>query len=392
MSATPHVVVLGGGAGGLMTANRLSRKLDHVDVTVVDRSEYHYYQPSYYLIPFGYKEPDQQRRPITDLLREGITFRQATVEGVDPDDQIVQTDDGDLAYDYLVVALGNALRDDTVDGLVDAWEETDSVFPFYHYEAALELGEALEEFDGGRFVVSVPETPIKCGGAPLKLTMLAEDYFRREGMREEVELVMTKPIEVPFGTTPQKAPYNEKIEEIWADRDIEFVPEFTVAEVDGEATEIHSTDGRTVEYDMYAPVTPQYGHTALTEHSPLTGDGEYVTVDEERLQHDEYDEVFALGDCSNLPTSRTASAARKQTHTLVDNLAALIEDRSFTASYDGYTACPLLTEKGKAMIAEFDYEKPISAPINSKMNWIMDVNVIPSMYWSTWMRGYDPVP
>ncbi|AXR77341.1 FAD-dependent pyridine nucleotide-disulfideoxidoreductase [Natrarchaeobaculum sulfurireducens] len=384
--------MLGGGAGGLMTANRLSRKLDHVDVTVVDRSEYHYYQPSYYLIPFGYKEPDQQRRPIRDLLREEITFRQATVEGVDPDDRIVQTDDGDVAYDYLVVALGNALRDDAVDGLVDAWEGTDSVFPFYHYEAALELGEALEEFDGGRFVVSVPETPIKCGGAPLKLTMLAEDYFRRQGMRDEVDLVMTKPIEVPFGTTPQKAPYNEKIEEIWADRDIEFVPEFTVAEVDGEAKEIHSTDGRTVEYDMYAPVTPQYGREALTERSPLTGDGEYVTIDEETLQHDAYDEVFALGDCSNLPTSRTASAARKQTHTLVDNLAALIEERSFTASYDGYTACPLLTEKGKAMIAEFDYEKPISAPINSKMNWIMDVNVIPSMYWSTWMRGYDPVP
>ncbi|MFD1587677.1 NAD(P)/FAD-dependent oxidoreductase [Halorientalis brevis] len=390
-----HIVVLGAGVGGTMTANMLRRRLDRTDaeISVVDKSTEHAYQPSFYLLPYGYMEPDDQFREVSELLRSGVEFVHDEVTGVDPDEKVVDLGDGDLSYDYLVVALGHRLAPEATPGMLEGWEETDSVYPFYHFEAAMELRDALEEFDGGTFVVSVPDTSIKCGGAPLKMTMLAEDYFRRRGIRDDVDVVMTKGSDAVFGVSP----YREKLEEIWADRDIEANLNFTVEEIDPEAQVIHSNEGDTQEYDLYAPVPPQEGQPALTEHSPLTeddveNDGEYVSVDEHTLQHTEYEDVFALGDGCNTPNAKTAAAARKQAHVVLDNLTAHMEDKRQTAEYKGYAACPLLTEKGKAMVAEFDYEESISAPVESRMNWIMDVNVLPSFYWDSWLRGYDPLP
>jgi sulfide:quinone oxidoreductase len=390
-----HIVVLGAGVGGAMSANMLDRRLDasEVEITVVDKSPDHAYQPSFYLLPFGYMEPDDQFRDVREIMRRGVTFVQDEVTGVDPETKTVRLAEDDLSYDYLIAGLGHRLAAEATPGMAEAWEETESVYPFYYFDAAMGMREGLEQFDGGTFVVSVPDTPIKCGGAPLKMTMLAEDYFERRGIREDVDLVMTKPGAAVFGVSP----YREKLEEIWRDRDIEFRGGFTVEEVDYEAGTIRSVEGESQSYDFYAPVPPQYGQRALTEGSPLTaGDeahgGEYVTVDEHTLQHTEYPDVFGIGDAANTPNAKTAAAARKQAHVLVDNLLAHMDGDRPTASYGGYAACPLLTEKGKAMIAEFDYEESISAPVESRMNWILDINVLPSVYWDTWLRGYDPLP
>ena len=388
-----HVVVLGAGSGGAMTANILRRKLDRseADVTVVDKSTAHFYQPSFYLVPFGYLDPDQSRH-VDELLKPDVDFVHDAVTGVDPDAQTVSLEDGDdLEYDYLVVATGHRLDPTATPGLLEAWQETDAVYPFYHYEAALEMREALESFDGGTFLVTQPDTPIKCPGAPLKLTMLAEDYFRRRGIRDDVEVIMTRNADHHFGVQP----YRDKLYEIWGERDIQFEANVSVEEVDPESNVVRSADGEEIEYDLYAPVTPQFGQEAITEGSPLADgseDGEYVTIDKHTCQHDGYENVFALGDCENAPHSKTAAAARKQAHVVAKNLTSLLRDEPMSAEYDGYAACPLLTEKGKALIAEFDYEESISAPVESKLNWIMDVNVLPSVYWDAWMRGYDPLP
>ncbi|KAB1193340.1 NAD(P)/FAD-dependent oxidoreductase [Haloferax sp. MBLA0076] len=392
-----HIVVLGAGAGGAMTANILRRKLDRSDVriSIVDKSSDHVYQPSFYLIPFGYMEPEDQFRDVRDVMQSGVEFVEDEVVGIDPDAQEVNLDaaEDDLTYDYLVVSLGHRLAPETIPGMAEGWEQTDAVYPYYHYEAAVAMREALEDFDGGTFVVTVPDTPIKCGGAPMKMTMLAEDYFQRQGIRDDVDVVMTKPGDAIFGVSP----YREKLEEIYEDRDIEFKPNFTVSEVDHENQVIHSAEGDELDYDLYAPVSPQYGQPAVTENSPLTegdeeNDGEYITVDDYTLQHTEYDNVFALGDADDTPKSRTAAAARKQAHVVADNLSSLVEGGRMTKEYSGYAACPLLTKKGKAMVAEFDYEESISAPVESRMNWIMDINVLPAFYWNAWMRGYDPLP
>ncbi|RLM59179.1 NAD(P)/FAD-dependent oxidoreductase [Halobellus sp. Atlit-31R] len=390
-----HIVVLGAGVGGTMSANMLRRRLDSSDaeITIVDKSTQTAYQPSYYLLPFGYMEPDDQFRDVSEVMQSGVEFLQGEVTGVDPETKTVGLADGELSYDYLVVSLGHRLAAEATPGMMEGWQDTDSVFPFYYFDAAMQMREALQEFDGGTFVVSVPDTPIKCGGAPLKMAMLAEDYFRRQGIRDDVDVVMTKGGDAVFGVSP----YREKLEEIWSNRDIDFRGGFTVSEVDPEEQVIYSEDGETQEYDFYAPVPPQYGQEAITENSPLAEgdvdhDGEYITVDKHTLQHTEYDDVFALGDGANTPNAKTAAAARKQAHVLVDNLESHIEGRPQTASYKGYAACPLLTKKGKAMIAEFDYEESISAPVESRMNWIMDINILPGVFWNAWLHGYDPLP
>jgi sulfide:quinone oxidoreductase len=393
MAGTQHetdVLVLGAGAGGTMTANALRRRLD-ADVTVIDKSRTHRYQPAYYLLPFDYMELADQQRDTRELLHDEVSFVQDEITAIDPDDRQVTGEGDTYEYDVLISAVGNDRRPDAIPGMLEGWNRTDAVYPFYHASAAEALGDAVDEFDGGRFLVTVPDTPIKCGGAPLKLTMLMEEHLRNRGVRDDAEIVMTKPGSEVFGTGP-KAPYQERIEEIWADRDITFVSDFTVSEVDYDQQVVHSEEGETLEYDLYAPVPPQYGHEFIVENSPLTDGGEYVSVDDNTLQHESYPEVFALGDNADVPTSRTASAARKQSHVVVDNVERYLADRSPAPDYDGYTACPILTEEGKAMIAEFDYEDSISAPIVSRLNWILDVNVIPSLYWNVWMRGYDPVP
>jgi sulfide:quinone oxidoreductase len=386
------IVVLGAGTGGAMTANILRRKLGTgADITVVDKSTKHMYQPSFYLIPFGYLDAEEQSRDIRELFDNGVKFVQDEVTGVDPDEKIVECAEDDIEYDYLVVATGHRLAPEATPGLLEGWEETDSVYPFYHYEAAMAMREAFENFDGGTFVVTQPDTPIKCPGAPLKMTMLAEDFARRKGIRDETEFIMTRNADHHFGVQP----YRDKLYQLWDDRDIQFEANFSVEEIDPDEQVVRAADGRELAYDLLAPVTPQYGQTALTEHSLLTEgseNGEYVTIDERTLQHTEYDDVFALGDCENAPHSKTAAAARKEAHVVADNLEALIDGRSPRAEYSGYAACPLLTQKGKAMMAEFDYEESISAPVESKMNWILDVNVLPSVYWNLWLHGYDPLP
>ena len=388
------IAILGAGAGGTMTANVLRRKLDgsEANITLVDKSVDHFYQPSFYLIPFGYLEPNQSR-DVRDLVHDEVEFVHDAVTGVDPTDQVVELDESDdLEYDYLVVATGHRLAPETTPGMVEGWEDTDAVYPFYHYEAALEMKEGLRNFDGGTFVVSLPETPIKCPGAPLKMTMLAEDWASRQGIREDSEFIMTRNADHHFGVQP----YRDKLYEIWDERDIEFRANTAVEEVDPSGQVLHTSDGQ-IEYDFYSPVSPQYGQRAITEGSPLTAgddehDGEYVTIDKHTLQHDEYDDVFALGDCENAPHSKTAAAARKESHVVAENIVRAMEGREPDPEYDGYAACPLLTRKGKAMVAEFDYEEAISAPIESRTNWVMDVNVLPSVYWNLWMRGYDPLP
>jgi len=389
-----RIAILGAGAGGTMTANVLRRKLDgdEATITLVDKSVDHFYQPSFYLVPFGYLEPDQSR-DVRDLVHAEVEFVHDAVTGVDPGADVVHLEEGDdLPYDYLVVATGHRLAPETTPGMVEAWEETDLVYPFYHYDAALEMRDGLERFDGGTFLVTLPETPIKCPGAPLKMAMLAEDYARRQGFRDDAEFVMTRNADHHFGVQP----YRDKLYDIWDERDIEFRANTAVEAVDPDAGVVETTDGQ-IEYDFYAPVSPQYGQQAITEHSPLAeGDdehgGEYVTVDQHTLQHDEYDNVFALGDCENAPHSKTAAAARKESHVVAGNVVRAMAGEAPEPKYDGYAACPLLTQKGKAMVAEFDYDEAISAPVETRTNWIMDVNVLPSVYWNLWMRGYDPLP
>lgn len=388
-----RVVVLGAGAGGTMLANRLDRSLAAaVEVTVVDRSPTHRYQPALYLDPFGYLDLDAHERDVRQYLRRDVGFREATVIGVDPTTRTVRTDEETLPYDRLVVALGHALDHEAVDGLTVA--PGDDVYPFYDPAAARAFGTALtavvddDHTAPVRLVVSEPDTPVSCGGAALKLAMLAEDYLTDRGVA--CEAVVAGPDAHVFGSG-RKARYDALVSDLLADRAVRYVGDFETADVDRDAGLVRAADGRTLEYDLYAPVSPQRCPSVLTDRSPLTTDRrerEYVDVDPETLRHERHERVYALGDCTDLPTSKTAAAARKQAAVLARNLVVDITDRGTDAAYGGFAACPLLTERGRAVLAMYDYDGPVAPAVESRLAWHADVDVVPRLYWSVWLRGY----
>jgi sulfide:quinone oxidoreductase len=405
---TERIVVLGAGAGGTMVANRLDRELAGLgDVTVVDRDPTHRYQPALSLHPFGSMALDEHERDVRGYLRPDVRFRRATVTGIDPDRRTVTLADGELGYDRLVVALGHA-----VDGDRAPWRGEPDVYPFYRPEAARALGRRLSELvdgprpvaDGGtvappsapvatpssplRVVVTAPTDSVSCGGAPVKAALLVAEHLEDGGVPAEVTLAT--PGEAVFGEG-QKARYEERTAALVAERGVEHVPGFEVASVAGRT--VTGTDGRRLPYDLHLPVSPQCCPAALTEGSPLTApvdgeDGEYVAVDRGSLRHRTHDRVYALGDCTDLPTSKTAAAARAQAATLATNLVADVTDQPREAEYDGFAACPLLTRRGRAMIAAYDYDGALAPAVESRLGWWADVAVVPRLYWGVWLRGY----
>jgi sulfide:quinone oxidoreductase len=346
---------------------------------------------------------DAQSRDAPEVCRADVTFRQGTVTGVDPRHDCVDLADGTLPYDRLVVALGHETAPETVRGMAEGWHrtrdattpatdpDTPAVYPFYDAAPAAALGDALDAVgDGDRLLVTVPDTPVSCGGAPLKLVMLAADAFDRRGV--DAEVVLARPDEHLFGDG-EKAPYDERLREEWEERDLALVNEFDVARVRHRRKHVEAADGRTLDYDVYAPVPPQRPPEPLRD-GPLTAGGSdgYVTVDPRTLRHERFDGVYALGDCTDIPTSKTAAAARKQAGVVADNLTADATDTAYEATYDGFAACPLLTRRGKAVMALYDYDGPLAPAVESRLSWLLDVHAIPAAYWHLWLRGYDPLP
>lgn len=410
---TERVIVLGGGAGGTMVANRLDRELGGLaEVVVLDRTPTHRYQPAFYLHPFGHADIDSHTRDVREYLRADVRFCEATVTGIDPDERTVATEGGYIEYDRLVVALGH----ETVAG---PWAGEPHVYPFYRPEGARALGETLDALverangadaeppvaaDGGvattgteptlptptttrplRVVVTEPEGSVSCGGAPAKAALLAEDYLADHGVPCDVTLA--GPDDHVFGTG-KKARYDAELADVFAARGVRYEGGFVVDEVADRR--IESEDGRTLAYDLYLPVSPQRCPTVLTDESPLTAASEegYVAVDRETMRHRTHDRVYALGDCTDAPTSKTAAAARKQAAALADNLTADVAGRAYESHYDGFAACPLLTQEGKAILAGYDYDGAMFPAVESRVGWLADVEAIPRLYWQVWLRGY----
>lgn len=366
-----------------MLANRLDRDFDG-EVVVVDRDPTHRYQPALYLHPVDVLDLDAHERDVRGYLRDGVAFVEATVTGVTPDERRVDLRHGSLDYDRLVVALGHALVDDP------PWSGAADAYPFYRPEAARALGDRLDRVAaaGGsvRVVVTEPPTAVSCGGAPVKTALLLQDYLTDHGV--DADVALTTPGERVFGSG-RKARYDAALESTMTDR-VEHVPGF-VPERAGDGA-LTARDGRTVEYDLLVPVSRQRCPPALVEESPLTAtgdgaDGEYVAVDPETLRHRDHDRVYALGDCTDVPTSKTAAAARKQAAVVATNLVADATGDGAEATYGGFAACPLLTGRGTAVLAAYDYDGPLVPAVESRLGWFADVRVLPYLYWRVWLRG-----
>jgi len=346
-----HLVILGAGTGGTTLANRLRRKLtDDWELIVVDPSATHLYQPGLLFLPFGAHDEVAMQRARRKTLGRGIHWVEERVDRVDTQRQTVHLSRGDpVAYDLLVVATGTEIRPDLTPGLLGSgWRRTEH--DFYTLEGAQALRTALANFEGGRVVIDIVEMPIKCPVAPLEFAFLADDYFRRRGIRNKVELVYATPLDKAF-TRPLAA---KLLGQTLTDKDIRVEAEFALGEVDPERRVAISYDGREVPYDLLVTIPTHSGAEYVTT-SGLGNELGFVPTDKETLQVIGQERVFALGDATDLPSSKAGSVAHFQAEVLEENILHATEGQPLEKGFDGHANCFVETGHGKAMLIDFNY-------------------------------------
>ena len=347
-----RILILGAGTAGTSMANRLARLLPPGwNVTLLDRDDVHVYQPGLLLLPVGVYREDELTRPRTRTVDPRVELRLAGIDRVVPDEQRVILVGGEsLHYDLLIAATGSRLQAEAIPGLTgDGWGVTSH--DFYTLEGAIRLRNALERFRGGRVVINIAELPIKCPVAPLEMAFLLDAYFTERGMRDKVELVYATPLEGAF----TKPVCSRVLGNMFENRNIQTVPDFSVAEVDGGTRRIKAYDGREVDYDLLISIPPHAGAEVIAR-SGLGDEGGWIPTDHHTLQMTRVTNAFALGDATNLPSSKAGSVAHFQSDVLTENILAAIADRPMPARFDGHSNCFIETGFGKAMLIDFNYE------------------------------------
>ncbi|HXY38303.1 MAG TPA: FAD-dependent oxidoreductase [Vicinamibacteria bacterium] len=346
-----NLVILGAGTGGTTVARRLRRRLPaEWTVSVVDPEPLHLYQPGLLFLPFGARDEAKLQRPREKTLR-GVRWIRQAVTRVDPDSKQVVLAGGErLGYDLLVVASGaRTVPEETAGMLGPEWGR--SVHEFYTLEGALALRGALAGFERGRLVVDVVEMPIKCPVAPLEFLFLADAFFRRRGLREQVDLVLATPLDGAF-TRPT---CNRVLGHLLESKGIRVETEFATQEVDADARRLRSYDDRELAYDLLVAV-PVHSGAAFVEASGLGNELAFVPTDPATLAVKGHDDIFAIGDATDLPSSKAGSVAHFQAEVLQENLLRAVRGRSLAPGFDGHANCFIETGFGKAILIDFNYE------------------------------------
>ena len=396
-----HLVIVGAGTGGTTLANRMRHRLPaDWDLTVVDPSPIHLYQPGLLFLPFGAHDEAAMQRPRGGTLRSGIQWVEKPVERIDTDARKVFLSGGDaLNYDFLVLATGARIRPDLTPGLLgDHWHKT--IHDFYTLEGAQALRQALDRFEQGRLVVNIVEMPIKCPVAPLEFLFLADDFFKRRGLRKRIELIFATPLDGAF-TRPLAA---KTLGGMLKSKGISVETEFAAAEADGSARVLKSYDERQVPYDLLVTI-PTHAGAECVSTSGLGNELGFVPTDRATLQVKGHDRLFALGDGTDLPSSKAGSVAHFQAEVLEENLVRAIAGRALVSGFDGHANCFVETGNDKAMLIDFNYAVdplpgryplpgvgPFSLLEESRVNHLGKVAFRP-LYWHGLLPGRSlPVP
>lgn len=351
-----RIVILGGGTGGTLLANRLRRAYDRSEasITVVDRDDRHIYQPGQVPVALGLTRPDDIVRPRREQLRSGVDFLEREIDHVDLDaSQVILGDGTVLAYDVLVVATGTAPAPDMTPGLVGPWWH-ERVHTFYELEGAAALAASLDRVDQGRLVVNVVDMPIKCPVAPLEFCLLADWYFTRRGVRDRVDITYLSPTPALFAA-PQA---NAAVEQLFSEKHVTWLTDFHLADLDGSANRLNAQDGRHVDFDL-AVVTPSFRGASFIGRSPgLGGSRDFIDVDQYTLQSREHPQVFVIGDAANLSTSKTGSVAHFEGEVVARNIRRFLDHEEPDARYDGHGTGFIETGFHKAMLLDSNYATP----------------------------------
>lgn len=394
---THRIVILGGGTGGTLTANRLRRaySAEEAEVTVVDQDDVHVYQPALLFVPFGMADPHDIVKPRDKQLHEGIHFIEEKIDRVDIEADIVHLADGrPLHYDVLVVATGARLLPEETEGLTGpGWNE--KMFTFYDLAGATHLRDALAKFAAGRLVVNVVDLPVKCPVAPLEFCFLADWFFHQRGVRDDVTITYVTPLDGAFTTPNASATLGGMLEE----KGIEIVTEFNTGEVSGPDGRLVGYDEREVPFDLLVSV-PLHGGAEYVGRSDGLGDAlDFVRTDARTLQSGAKPNVFAIGDAADIPASKAGSVTHFEGEVLVENITRFLAGEPLDASYDGHANCFIETGFRKALLIDFNYEQepvgghfpgPVGMPLlkESRLNHLGKL-MFQWFYWHALLPGRD---
>ena len=393
MTVHHSVLIAGGGSAGLTVAARLLAAQPDLDVAIIEPSEHHDYQPLWTLVGAGVFDKQVARRAEADYIPKGAHWIRDAVKEFLPDKKQVLLRSGDsVTYDQLVVALGIQLDWSKIEGL-DGHLGKDGICSNYSYDTTDSTWRFLKDFKGGNAIFTFPSTPIKCAGAPQKIMYLADDHLRRLGVRNKSSVIFASAGAAIFGVKR----YRDVLEPIVARKQIETHYRHDLIGVRPQSKEAifrHLDEKKEVvmKYELLHVVPPQSAPDVV-KRSPLADAAGWAEADKFTLQHPRFPEVFALGDNSSLPTSRTGAAVRKQAPVLALNLLSFRAGKPLEERYDGYASCPLVTGYGKLIMAEFGYDGvtmetfPFDQTVERFSMYMLKAYGLPELYWNGMLRG-----
>ncbi len=392
------LLILGAGTAGTIMANKMVGVLDRDQwqITIVDRDGEHHYQPGYLFVPFGIYTARDIVKPRRDYLPRGVNVIFSGIEAIDPPkNQVRLTNEQVLSYDFLIIATGAHPDPAETEGLGgEGWRR--NVFDFYTLEGATALSRHLKQWKGGRLVINIAEMPIKCPVAPLEFAFLADWWFTTQGMRDKVEIEYVTPLPGAF-TKPKAAAL---LGDFLDRKNIKLTSEFSIGSVDSEANKIVSWDEREVPYDLLISVPVNKGDEAIAR-SGLGDELNFIPTDKHTLRSKVADNIFVIGDATDLPSSKAGSVAHFQADILFENLQAAIDERPLPAKFDGHANCFIESGFNKGLLIDFNYETeplpgkfplpgigPFSLLEETRMNHYGKM-MFRWVYWNLLLRGAE---
>lgn len=409
-----EILIVGGGTGGIMLGAQLLAQNVSKSIAILDPATYHYYQPAWTLVGAGTYNFDKTKRKMADVMPKGVSWiKDSAKEVISTENKVVTVGGKEISYDYLVLSPGLVYDLSMVEGLEQA---LDKGVVCSNYTDPEHMWKVVKNFKGGTALFTQPTTPLKCGGAPQKAAYLSEAYFRKSGVKDKTNVVLAMPGSVIFGVPEVK----QTLEEVIDRKGINARYGHELVKVDGEkqiawfklndhAKEVHPKNLKLekeeervgIHFDMLhlAPpsVTPDF-----IRNSDLVNDGGWLDVDIHTLQHKKYSNIFGIGDAAALPTAKTGAAIRKQVPVVIAHLQNMMQKGTLSEKmYNGYSSCPLVTEYGKMVLAEFDYNNKFIPDPNLKKLfikdsskelwrlWMLKKHGLPYLYWNKMLKGKD---
>ncbi len=392
------ILILGAGTAGTMMLNKLDAMLDREEwnITIVDQFETHYYQPGFLFIPFGIYTKRDVIKPKRDFFPAGVDVIFSKIDLIDADKNQVKLDGGKvLSYDILIIATGSKINPAETEGLqAGGWHK--NIFDFYTIEGATALHQHLKYWEGGKMVLNITEMPIKCPVAPLEFVFLADWWFTEQGIRDKVDIEFVTPLPGAFTKPKASAVFGDFLNK----KNISLTPDFNTARVDWENKQLVSWEESKIDYDLLISIPTNMGDD-LIARSELGDELNFVPTNKATLQSEAHENIFVIGDATNLPSSKAGSVAHFQADILQDNILSFIDGRPLRGKFDGHANCYIESGFGKGILIDFNYDTeplpgkfplpgvgPFSLLEETRMNHYGKM-MFRWMYWNLLLKGAE---